>query len=143
MPQRRRKQFLWIKPDRSNQNWTCTIAGIDVKRSVLEGEFPDGLITQELICKVTLDNTSGKFTNKFKASDKIVFNMDFNGGTKKQFEGEIEEIKSVIEGGIIKLKIKGNHNQAHLLDVVVTEEFTDATVSDIRQALLDKYFTVQ
>lgn len=142
MPQRRRRQFVWIPPNRTT-SWTVTIDGVDVSDFVIEGKFPDGLITEELIAEIELDNSGEDFKDRFKLGDTVVFKMDFDGGDTTQFEGEIEEIKNKIEGGLFKIGIRAAHNLAHLLDVTVTEEFTDASISDIRRSLLDKYFKVQ
>ena len=137
---RRREQFIWIPPSRSTK-WTCTIAGTDVSDFILSGSLPHGLITEELICEIELDNSGEDFTNKFKARDVIEFKMDFSDGSTVQFKGEIEEVKKRISGGFFSLLIKGAHFTAQTLDVMVTKEFIGATISDIRKDLITNFAT--
>ncbi len=132
LPRRIRRKFIAIPPDRTTK-WSATIKGIDITNFILSGSFPHGLITEELICEIELDNSGEDFTDKFSARDAIVFKMDFTDGTTIQFEGEVEEIKNRLEGGLFKLGIKGAHFTAQSLDVLVTEKFQGATISDIRK----------
>lgn len=140
MVRRKEKGFIPIPPNRATK-WTCTIAGTDISNFILSGRFPHGLISEELICEIELENSGENFTNKFFARDEIVFKMDFSDGSTVQFKGEIEEIRKKIDGGLYKLGIKGAHFTAQLLDVMVTEEYTGASISDIRKDLVDKYLT--
>lgn len=142
MAKRKQRAFVWIPPNRTTI-WTCSIAGIDITDSILDASFPHGLIEEELICEIELDNSSEEFTNRFKSRDTIQFKMDFADGSTVQFEGEVEEIKSKIVGGFPSLGIKGAHFTSLLLDVMVTEDFINATVPDIRKSLINDYFTGQ
>ena len=135
MPRRRKESFLWIPPSRSTI-WTCTIGGLDITNFIISGSFPHGLISEELVCEIELDNSGEDFTNTFKARDIIEFKMDFSDGSTVQFKGEVEEIKSAHEGGVFNLKIKGAHFTAQLLDIMVTAEFTNAAISTIRTTLV-------
>jgi len=141
MPQFRREMFVWIPPDRTNESWNCTINGIEVNDFILNGTFSHGLISEELVCEIELDNSGEDFTNLFTYRNEIIFKMDFTEGTIIQFKGEIEELNNKLEGGSYKIKIKGGHYTSQLLDVMVTEEFTDGTLSNIRKALIDEYLT--
>ena len=138
MPRRVRKGFIAIPPDR-NTKWRCTIKDIDIKDFILNGRFPHGLISEELLCEIVLNNAGEDFTDKFAARDIIIFNMDFSDGTTTQFKGEVEEVKSVIENGFFKLKIKGGHFTVQFLDVLVNQEFTNAKISDIRTTLINTF----
>ena len=140
LPRRIRRKFIPIPPNRTTK-WTCTIAGIDISDFILAGSFPHGLISEELVCEIELDNSGEDFTDKFTARDTIQFKMDFADGSTIQFKGEIEEIKNKIESGFFKLGIKGAHFTAQLLDVLVTEEFTNSTITDIRTSLIENYLT--
>ena len=140
MARRRRRGFVVIPPNRKTK-WTCTIKGTDISDFILSASFPHGIITEELICEINLDNSGEDFTNLFAARDTIEFKMDFTDGTTVQFKGEVEEIKSAIEGGFFNLKIKGAHFTAQLLDVLVTKEFIGAKLSDIRTDLISTYLT--
>ncbi len=140
MPRRKERAFVWIPPDRKTK-WTCTIAGTDVSDYILSGKFPRGIISEELVCEIELDNSGEQYTNKFGARDTIIFKMDFVDGSTKQFEGEIEEIKRTDTDGLFKLSIKGAHYTSQLLDIMVTDEFTGAQISDIRKNLIDNYLT--
>ncbi|MCH8318804.1 MAG: hypothetical protein IIA88_09985 [Bacteroidetes bacterium] len=62
--------------------------------------------------------------------------MNFTDGQTIQFEGEVEELRSTIEGGFPKVKVKGAHYTSQLLDITITEEFTAAKISDIRISLI-------
>ncbi len=135
MPRRRKPGFIPIEPNRTTI-WTCTIAGTDITDFILAGSFPHGLITEELICEIELDNSGEDFTGLFKARDIIQFKMDFLDGSTVQFEGEVEEVKARIEGGFFKLGIKGGHFTAQCLDVMVTAEFTAAQISDIKKTII-------
>ncbi len=139
-PRIRRRKFIAIPINRTTK-WSCTIAGIDITDFILSGSFPHGLISEELICEIELDNSGEDFTEKFSARDTIQFKMDFADGSTVQFEGEVEEIKNKIESGFFKLGIKGAHFTAQLLDVLVTEEFTNSTISDIRTSLISTYLS--
>ncbi|KKK61126.1 hypothetical protein LCGC14_3017450, partial [marine sediment metagenome] len=112
-----------------------TIKGTDISDFILSASFPHGIITEELVCEINLDNSGEDFTNAFKARDTIQFKMDFSDGTTVQFKGEVEEIKA-IEGGFFNLKIKGAHFTAQLLDVMVTAEFIGAQISVIKTTLI-------
>ena len=140
MARRIKEMFIWISPSRSTL-WKCTIDGVDIHDFILDGSFPHGTISEELICEIELDNSGEDFTNRFKARDEIIFTMDFNLGSTVQFKGELEEIKSSIEGGQFKYKIKGGHFHAQALDVMVTEEFTNSTISSIRTSLISNYLS--
>ncbi len=134
-PRIRKPGFIPIEPDRTTK-WTCTIAGTDITDFILAGNFPHGLISEELICEIELDNSGEDFTNAFSARDTIQFKMDFSTGSTIQFEGEVEEIKAKIEGGFFKLGIKGGHFTAQCLDVMVTAEFTGAQISVIKKNII-------
>ena len=134
MPRRIKRTFIPIPPDRTTK-WVCTIAGTDVSDFVLDGRFPWGLIGEELVCEIELDNSGEQFTNVFKENDEIIFTMDFTDGTTVQFKGEVEEIKSRV-GNIFALGIKGAHFTSRLLDIMITEEFENAQISDIRTSLM-------
>ncbi len=138
MPRRTRRQFVWIPPDRSTI-WRCTIDDVDISDFIFVGKFPHGIISEELICQIDLNNAGEQFTNRFAARDEIVFKMDFSDGSTVQFKGEIEEIKSVIERGIFKYRIRGGHFTAQALDVTVTADFVDAQISDIRKELISTF----
>lgn len=135
MPRRRKPGFIPIEPNRTTK-WTCTIAGTDITDFILAGSFPHGLISEELICEIELDNSGEDFTNAFKARDTIQFKMDFATGSTIQFEGEVEEVKAKIEGGFFQLGIKGGHFTAQCLDVMVTAEFIGAQISVIRKTII-------
>ncbi len=140
MPRRIKRKFIAIPINRTTK-WSCTIAGIDITDFILSGSFPHGLISEELICEIELDNSGEDFTEKFSARDIIQFKMDFADGSTVQFEGEVEEIKNKIESGFFKLGIKGAHFTAQTLDVLVTEEFTNSTISNIRTSLISTYLS--
>jgi len=136
-PRRIRRTFRWIAPDRKTK-WSCTIDGIDV-HDFIRASFPMGLITEELVCDIELDNSGEDFTDRFKAGHIIIFKMDFSDGTTVQFEGEVEEIKSKINANGFIYSIKGSHYTAKLLDIMVTEEFTNAQISTIKTSLISDY----
>ena len=140
MARRLVRGFIWIPPVRSTI-WGCTIDGVDIHDYLLDGSFPHGLISEELICEIELDNSGENFTDRFAARHEIIFTMDFSDGTTTQFKGELEEIKSSIEGGLFKYKIKGGHFHAQALDVMVTEEFTNSAISSIRTSLISTYLS--
>ncbi len=135
MPRRTRQQFVFIPPNRTTK-WSCTIKDIDITNFILSGSFPHGLISEELICEIELDNSGEDFTDKFAARDIILFKMDFSDGSTVQFKGEVEEIKNRITGGFFKLGIKGGHFTAQSLDVMVTKDYVTAQISDIRKDLI-------
>ena len=138
MPRREEEEFVWIPYDRTTK-WDCTIAGTSVKDYILSGKFPMGIISEELVCEIELDNSGEQFN--FSQGNIISFNLDLAAGTTKQFEGEIEEIKKDDKDGLFKLNIKGNHYTSQLLDVMVTEEYPNSAISTIRKNLIDKYLT--
>ena len=140
MPRRRVRAYVPIEPNRTTK-WTCTIADTDITDFILDGSFPHGLISEELICEIELDNSGEDFTGAFSARDEIVFKMDFLDGSTVQFKGEVEEIKSKIRGGFFKLGIKGGHFTAQCLDVMVTAEFIQASISDIRTSIINDNLT--
>ncbi len=137
-PRIRRRGYIPIPPDRKTK-WSCTIAGTTITNFILDGKFPWGLITEELVCEIELDNSGEDFTGVFSQGDEIIFLMDFTDGTTVQFKGEIEEIKSRVNANGFILGIKGAHWTAKLLDVMVTEEFTSAQISEIRNTLISTY----
>ncbi|MAG76419.1 MAG: hypothetical protein CL811_06615 [Colwelliaceae bacterium] len=138
MPRRTRPGFIWIPPDRNTQ-WSCTIAGTDVRNFILSAKFPRGLITEELVCEIELLNSGEDFTGVFNFGDEIIFKMDFSGGNTVQFKGDLEEIKSKIDGVGFNLIIKGSHFTARLLDVNVTKSFSSASISTIRTTLISEF----
>ncbi len=139
MPRRRKETFIWIPPSRKTK-YSCTINEIDVTDFILSGSFPHGLITEELICEIELDNSGEDFTKVFSHGNEIEFKMDFSDGTTTQFKGNIEEIRDKLRGGF-GIGIKGAHFTARLLDVMVTAEFDNASISDIRKSLIDDHLT--
>ena len=60
MPRRREKGAIWIPPDR-NTKWTCSIAGTELHDFILSAKFPRGLIQEELVCEIELDNSGEDF----------------------------------------------------------------------------------
>ena len=117
------------------------VKATDISSYILSAKFPSGLISEELVCEIELDNSGEGYTNKFTYNDTIIFKMDFSDGSTIQFAGEIEEQKRTDSGGLFKLQIKGAHYTSQLLDVMVTEEFTGAQISDIKKNLIDNYLT--
>ena len=95
-PRRSEQVFAWFPPNRATI-WSVTIDGEDVTNFVLDGKFPRGLLTEELVCEVLLDNSAEEFTDRFSQGNVIIFKMDFSTGTKIQFEGEVEEIKNKLQ----------------------------------------------
>ena len=140
MPRREREGFVWVPYIRSTR-WDCLINGISVHDYILSGSFPMGLITEELVCEIELENSGEQFTGVFSAGHEIEFKMDFNNGSTTQFKGILEEIKSKHEGGFFKLSIKGSHFTSLMTDITVSEEFTNASIASIKQSLIDNYFT--
>lgn len=140
MPRRVKETFRWFPPERKTKR-SCTIAGTDVSDYILSAKFPSGLISEELVAEIELDNSGEDYTNKFTYNDTVIFKMDFTDGSTIQFKGEIEEQKRTDSGGLFKLKIKAEPYSSQLLDIMVTEEFTGAQISDIRKNLIDDYLT--
>ena len=138
MPRRIRRKFAWIPPDRTTI-WTLTIAGIDVTNFILDGKIPFGLLTEELVCEIELDNSGEDFTDKFNEDDEIVFKMDFDDGSTVQFKGDVEEIQNKLQDGLFKLGIKGSHFTSRFLDVTVTQDFKATKLSDMRNTLISIY----
>ena len=140
MPRRIITGFIPIIPDRTTK-WTVTIDGTDVSDYLLSGNFPMGLISEELVCDMEIDDSAENYKGRFLVGHEIVFKMDFSGGSTIQFDGEVEEVKAVMEGGFFKLNIKGAHWTARFLDVLVTEDFSNANISAIRTSLISTYAT--
>lgn len=138
MARRTRRGFIAIPPKR-NTIWSATIKGTDITNFILSAIFPHGLISEELVCEIELNNIGETLQGKFSARDVIEFKMDFSNGTTTQFKGEVEEVKSVLEGGFFKLRIKGAHFTSQFLDVLVTKEFTNAAISTIRTTLINDF----
>ena len=140
MVRRRKEQFIWIPPDRTTI-WSVEIDGVDVTNFILSGSFPHGLINQEMIAEIELDNSGEDFTDRFKIRNTVEFKFDFGSGSTTQFKGEIEEIKNQLPQGRFSYAIKAGHFTAQLLDVMVTKEFKGATISDIKTTLIEENLT--
>ena len=131
--------FIWIPPDR-NTNWSLTINSIDVTNRVLSAtKIPFGLIEEDLHCEIELDNSDKSLD--FSENDIIVFKMDYSDASTIQFEGEVESaINNFTQGeGIYKMKIIGSHYSSRLLDILVTKDYTDSTISSIKQDLINTF----
>ena len=136
-------QFLWISQDRTNQNWSLTIKGIDVRSRVLSGsKLSWGLIGEDLSCEIILENSDGSLLGEFSENDIIVFRMDLSGGIIKQFEGEVESVINQYENNSgYNLKIIGSHYTIRTVDVTANKDYTNSTISDIRKNLISTYMS--
>jgi hypothetical protein len=130
--------FIWIPPDR-NVAFSLTINGVDVKPELISGSFPHGLIGEDLSCTVELFNNDSKFNGAFAYGDEIVFSMDFTGGSTVQFRGYVQSIKSSLGQYGFSMTVQGVHYSGRLNEVMVTEEYTNVSVSDIRKDIISKY----
>jgi len=141
MPRRVTPVYVWVPPDRSQTDWSVTINGTDVTDYILSGKFTRGLIGEDCNCEIELDNSGENYTTSFQIGQEIIFYMDFSGGTTSQWKGTINEIKKQINDTGFILKINGSHYTAGLVDVTVTEEYTNSTITDIWKDLVDTYLT--
>ena len=134
--------FVWIPPDRSNQNWSITINGEDMRDRVVSGKLSWGLLGEDLSCELQLENSDGELVGKFSENHIIVFKMDYEGGNTKQWEGEIESIPDDYNSnGSYNLKIIGSHYGVRTVDINVNKEYINTTISDIRKDLISTYMS--
>jgi hypothetical protein len=134
------RQFLWIPPDRSNQSWSLTINGVDVRSRIVSGRLSWGLIGEDLTCELALENSDSSLNGKFSENDVIVFKMGYSGATTTQFEGEVETVMDDYSSqGSYMLKVMGSHYTIRMSDINVNEQYTNSKISDIRKDLIAIY----
>lgn len=138
-PRRVERGFRYIIPNRATK-WTVTINDVDVSDYVLSGVFTRGTIGEECTCDIELENSGENYTGAFTYGNDIIFKMDFSDGSTVQFKGYVEEITNKLQD-TFTLMIKGSHLTARLLDIMVTEEFEGASVTDIFKSIVDEYLT--
>ncbi len=141
MARRIRKTFFWIPPDRNN-GWSLTINGVDVSERVLPAtRLSFGLLTEDLTCEIILENSDDSLNGLFSENDIIVFKHDYTDTSTIQFEGEVEDVDDDFSrlDGNFSLKILGSHYTTRAVDIMVTEEYSNSTISDIRKDLMGKY----
>jgi hypothetical protein len=100
-----------------------------------------GILGEDLGCEIEIENSGEQFSESFSAGDDIIFKMDFSDGSTNQFKGILEERTNVFKNGLITLKIRGSQLSGNLLDIMVTEEYSSAKISDIWKDLVDQYLT--
>jgi len=140
MARRIEKGFIWITPDRK-YDWTVNINGVDIRDYILSAKFTRSLVGEEMGCDIELDNSGEQYTSMFDYGDTIVFKMDNGSATTIQWEGKLEEQKAKLNMDGFTLQIRGSHYTASLLDITVTEEFTNAGISTILTNLISDYLT--
>ena len=141
MAKKELKQFLWIIPDRSRQNWSLTINSVDVRSRVLSGsKISYGLIGEDLSCELILENSDKSLNGLFDENHIIIFKMDFDGGGTKQWEGEVESVIDDYSQNYT-LKILGSHYAVRTTDINANKEYSNSTISDIRKDLISTYMT--
>ena len=133
-------QFIWFPQDRSNQNWSLTINGVDVRDRVINGKLSWGLLGEDLSCEINLENSDGTLLGEFKENDIIIFKMDLSGGNTKQWEGEVESIPTSYDSNYT-LKIIGSHYSIRTSDITVNKEYNNSQISVIRKDLISTYMT--
>ena len=138
MPRRVVTGFIWIAPNRAT-NWSLTIKDVDVSDRVLSGtKIPFGLIEEDLHCEIMLENSDDVLDNTFTENDVIVFKMDYDDGTTIQFEGEVESVFDEFDSHY-RLRIIGSHYTTRMADIMVTKEYTNSLVSDIKSDLVSNF----
>ena len=140
MPRRKKQAFILIPPERKTK-WTCTINEIDVSDYILSASFTMGLIGEDTGCEIELENSGEQYNDVFLMGHNIVFKMDFDDGSTTQWKGKVEKIQNLLNNSGFILKIGGSHLTARLLDITVTKEYTNTSVSNILRDLIAEYLT--
>ena len=140
MARRIKEQFIWIPPDRTGSIWNLTIKDIDVRTRIIGGNLSFGLMGEELSGEIILENSDEGVTGLFSENDIVSFKFDYTNGTTKQFEGEVESIIDSFNNNY-QMKIVCSHYTSRTSDIMVTKEYTNSTVSDIRINLISIYMT--
>ena len=89
-------------------------------------------------CSVELElEDESPYAQKYQGGETIKVYLDFENGNTKIFEGYIEKPKyKFAESGSI-LEILGRHLASKLLDITVTESFTDKQISGTSDSVLN------
>jgi hypothetical protein len=114
---------------------------VDYTDYVISCEYTS-VVTDEIgNCKVTFDNGDGEITDTFYLNDIIYIYFDLTDATTLKFKGYIEKPKKVFKEAVNSLEVTGRHLSSELLDLTVTEEFTNTEVSAILISLIAEYLS--
>jgi len=91
--------------------------------------------------KLIIDNNSGLYTDLFEGGETVRFYLDMDAGTTKEFEGFIENPKNTYTDKGHEIEITGSHVSGKLLDITVTESFTDIPIQTILDYIVTNYAT--
>lgn len=140
MPRRREQVTIPIPPDRTTK-WSITIDGDTIPKHSIRGKFSWGVVGEELDFDAQLDNNGEDYTDKYSIGSEVIFLMDFDDGSTKQFLGQIDSIKAVINDSGFVYDIIGSHTSIKMVDITITESYTNTNGSDVLKDLIDSYLT--
>lgn len=132
-------QFIWIPYERTT-NKVIKISNIDVTDDIISAKFTRGLIGEDNGFEIELENSGEAYTGTFTQGNIIELDFDFENGTTVQFKGKIEFIKNNIQNGFT-LNITGSHYTSELIDITVTAEFTNSSISDVLKSIINNNLT--
>lgn len=136
-----RENFISFVPRDMRTNWIVEIDGTDRSDDVLDIEFTMAVTNEIGDCSIKLNNNDNTYTGLYSGGETIKIYLDFADASTKKFEGYVNKIEKDFgdEGNIIKLK--GKQIATTLMDITVTESYTDQEVSTILTDIISTYAT--
>jgi len=108
----------------------------DITDIIFEGEVIDGVTDTIGNFSFTLDNSGENYTGVWSGGEILRLYIDYaTSATTARFRGRIEKVSYQDQ----KIKIIGRSYSAKLLDITVTQTYSDMETSEIVKDLLDNY----
>lgn len=139
MPDINREFKIWL-PSSWTPAYYIYIDGEDVTSEVMSAEFTHGIVGTDCICKISLINAQGEYSNSITGGETIELKADMEEGTTSIWKGTLDAPKKKF-GATYQLDVVGSHYQSSLLDITATEEYTEQLSSDIISNLITSYMT--
>lgn len=131
-----RPAFIWIPKAYQNLNWILKIDGTTIPRTKIFGIKYSHAVTDEIgQCKIELNNNDGTYS--YTGGETIEIYVDYSDASTLRWKGEVEKAEPAFQEKGRTLKITGRHISARLLDITVTESYSDEDVADILDDLVD------
>jgi len=135
-----RRGIIWI-PRVHSINWKVLINTTNITADLLKCECTLAATEEIGSFKIELDNNSEEYTGKWSGGETVKIYLDFADATTEVFRGYIERIKNIHGGKGYILEITGRHVAGELLDITVTESYSNKRIDDILKDIVTKYAT--
>ena len=136
----KRRAFVWIPQPYQKLNWALKIDGNTIPRAKIFDIKYSMSVTDEIgKCNLEINNNDNSYS--FSGGESIEIYVDFKDGDTLRWKGEVEKPAKAFQSMGKTIKITGRHLSSELLDITVTESFTDTAIETILETIVGTYAT--